>query len=635
MNIHGIKKLMPIAVRLRRSVSLINKFLQYQGITVSVKMSSGEKGNKETEGDRNGGSNEIGFVIDKRPFTHVKEGKAEVLFPSSHDVFYNPVQEFNRDLSVSVLRVFSAEFREQENLKRRKAELKEKARLLKLSKDEDEAKNKNKTTQESSKEIKAEELPPEEKKFTLLEPGKKDPEGIRILEALAASGLRSIRYAHEVGGVKEIVANDFSKQAVECMERNITHNKVEDIVTSSFSDASMAMYKSYEQGKRFHAIDLDPYGSPHMFLDSAVKSVADGGILLVTCTDMAVLCGNSPETCYTKYGALSIKSKACHEIALRIVLQCIESHANRYGRHIKPLLSMSADFYVRVVVQVFTSQYKCKESFSKVSWLYQCVGCEITTLQPLGRIVVNGKSVKYQLSAGPAVRQSCEHCGHRHSVAGPIWNAPIHDRDFIHKLKESLVEDELTTFRRIYGTLTMMEEELADVPLYYVVDKLAAVAGINLCKMVQFRSAILNAGYRVSMSHACKNSIKTDAPPQVIWDIVRAWEKLNPANKEKMNQDRPGRRILEKKSETEINFELHPDSNPQSRKQELLRFQVKPEKNWGPKSRAKTSLFHGSQDDKRSRNQGKKRRIQANAESLPTKLPKEENDTQEGKESSA
>lgn len=41
---------------------------------------------------------EIGFVVDKRPFTSVTEGKAEVLFPSSHDVFYNPVQEFNRDL---------------------------------------------------------------------------------------------------------------------------------------------------------------------------------------------------------------------------------------------------------------------------------------------------------------------------------------------------------------------------------------------------------------------------------------------------------------------------------------------------------------------------------------------------------
>lgn len=253
----------------------------------------------------------------------------------------------------------------------------------------------------------------------------------------------------------------------------------------------------------------------------------------------------------------------------------------------------------------------------------------------MGRVVVNGKSVKYQLSPGPAVSQSCDHCGHRHSVAGPIWNAPIHDKDFIHKLKESLVEDEFTTFRRIYGTLTMMEEELTNVPLYYVVDKLAAVAGINLCKMVQFRSAILNAGYKVSMSHACKNSIKTDAPAQVIWDIVRAWEKSNPANKEKMAPDRPGRRLLEKKSVTEISFEIHPDSNPQSRKQELLRFQVKPEKNWGPKSRAKTSLFHGNQEDKRSRNQGKKRRIQVNAEQLPTKLPKEETDSHVGQETSA
>lgn len=38
------------------------------------------------------------IYIDKVPYTVVTEGKAEVLFPSTHDVFYNPVQEFNRDL---------------------------------------------------------------------------------------------------------------------------------------------------------------------------------------------------------------------------------------------------------------------------------------------------------------------------------------------------------------------------------------------------------------------------------------------------------------------------------------------------------------------------------------------------------
>ena len=31
-------------------------------------------------------------------FTELTEGRARILFPSSNEVFYNPVQEFNRDL---------------------------------------------------------------------------------------------------------------------------------------------------------------------------------------------------------------------------------------------------------------------------------------------------------------------------------------------------------------------------------------------------------------------------------------------------------------------------------------------------------------------------------------------------------
>lgn len=38
------------------------------------------------------------------------------------------------------------------------------------------------------------------------------------------------------------------------------------------------------------------------------------GLLCVTCTDMAVMAGNSAETCYSKYGAVSLKGKFCHEM---------------------------------------------------------------------------------------------------------------------------------------------------------------------------------------------------------------------------------------------------------------------------------------------------------------------------------
>lgn len=75
----------------------------------------------------------------------------------------------------------------------------------------------------------------------------------------------------------------------------------------------MFMYKCKKE-QRFDAIDLDPYGCPSKFLDSAVQAIKDGGLLLVTATDMAVLAGNSPETCYSKYGAISLRTKSCHEM---------------------------------------------------------------------------------------------------------------------------------------------------------------------------------------------------------------------------------------------------------------------------------------------------------------------------------
>ena len=37
------------------------------------------------------------------------------------------------------------------------------------------------------------------------------------------------------------------------------------------------------------------------------------------------------------------------------------------------------------------------------------------------------------------------------------------------------------------------------------------------------RSAILEQGYRVSISHTSANAVKTDAPNAVLWDIMRCW----------------------------------------------------------------------------------------------------------------
>ena len=73
-----------------------------------------------------------------------------------------------------------------------------------------------------------------------MEPEEEGPGQFRILEALSATGLRSIRYAKEIkcpgdqGSRLEITANDLSKRAYESIKRNVELNGV-DIRYSHFS----------------------------------------------------------------------------------------------------------------------------------------------------------------------------------------------------------------------------------------------------------------------------------------------------------------------------------------------------------------------------------------------------------------
>jgi tRNA (guanine26-N2/guanine27-N2)-dimethyltransferase len=61
--------------------------------------------------------------------------------------------------------------------------------------------------------------------------------GIVLFEGLAASGLRSIRYALEVEGIEEIIASDISSDAFQLMSRNVEDNQVSQIVKPVQMDA--------------------------------------------------------------------------------------------------------------------------------------------------------------------------------------------------------------------------------------------------------------------------------------------------------------------------------------------------------------------------------------------------------------
>ncbi|XP_058684985.1 LOW QUALITY PROTEIN: tRNA (guanine(26)-N(2))-dimethyltransferase-like, partial [Poecile atricapillus] len=364
--------------------------------------------------------------------TLITEGSATMAFPGGNEVFYNPVQEFNRDLTCAVLTEFA-------RLRLRPKGI----RVLLPGEEEPGGSPQN---------------PPETPRTA--RPGEICEGGLRVLEPLAASGLRSVRFAREVPGLAAVVAGDRSPRAAALIARNVALNGVGGLVTPCQADARVLMNQSQAQRDPFDVIDLDPYGSPAMFLDAAVQAISDGGLLCVTCTDMAVLAGNSSESCYSKYGSVSLKGKFCHEMALRIVLHALDLRANCYQRFVLPLLSLSADFYVRVFVRVFTGQAKVKASASKQALVFHCVGCGSHHLQRLGRATSHGSGFKFSAATGPPVGPSCEFCQQRHQVGGPVWAEPLHDPPFVGRILEALERSpgRFRTEPRMRGVLSVIGE---------------------------------------------------------------------------------------------------------------------------------------------------------------------------------
>jgi tRNA (guanine26-N2/guanine27-N2)-dimethyltransferase len=231
-----------------------------------------------------------------------------------------------------------------------------------------------------------------------------DSSGLTILEALAASGLRSLRYWKEIPGVRTMVVNDLDPVAIQLAKENVVRNgmqnsladtrsKISDSINNQddkqeqrpagivlqVGDATHEMYLSrlppslppsqynpsqLQQKPQYDVIDLDPYGSASPFLDAAVQSVKSGGLLAVTCTDMAALGGSHPETCYGRYAAFPVqRSGYLQELALRILLYQISVVAGRYGRSIRPVLSVGMAFYCRVFVEVYDNKAAVSQGF--------------------------------------------------------------------------------------------------------------------------------------------------------------------------------------------------------------------------------------------------------------------------------
>ncbi|WP_099211558.1 tRNA (guanine(10)-N(2))-dimethyltransferase [Thermococcus henrietii] len=325
----------------------------------------------------------------------------------------------------------------------------------------------------------------------------------RVLDALSATGIRGIRYALE-SPAEEVWLNDISDEAYSLMKRNVALNFEgelyeegdrsylwgEKLIVINKGDANRLMAENF---RYFDLVDLDPFGSPMEFLDTALRSVKRKGVLAVTATDTGVLCGAYARACVKNYLARPIRGELCHEAGLRILIGTVVRYSAKYDLGVEVLLAYYRDHYFRAFLRFKSGAKKAEKSLAQLGYLWQDE---------------DGRST-YEKAFLPE----------KPKAFGPMWLGPLKDSEFMERLSK-----ELETFKPAHKKTRSFVELLAselDVPFHYDTHALARRNGLEVRKVSEVIERLEKLGYRASRTHFSPTAVKTDAPFEVVLDVLR------------------------------------------------------------------------------------------------------------------
>ncbi len=327
---------------------------------------------------------------------------------------------------------------------------------------------------------------------------------VAIADSLAATGVRGLRYYLE-SNVKPIVYfNDRSWNAYRIIKKNISLNRCYNAsVYKLDANLFMRLFKG-----RFTIIDIDPFGSPSPFIDTAISTVRDSGYILITATDLTALCGLYPKSAFRKYSSMIFKTSFCHEIALRVLIKSIIEAGGRHKRIVKPLLSHYDTQYARVYVYV--KDGRTEYPYNNIGYIIICRDghIDVFNMWELNRMFQRIRT---------NVDIKC--------VIGPLWIGPLHDKNFVnmlikHHSKYPIVDEEDRV--RISKLLGVFYDEAdSDLPpFFYNIHELSKALSISPPSINDVLHELRKHGYKAVRSHISNVGVKTNASYSDLLDIL-------------------------------------------------------------------------------------------------------------------
>jgi tRNA (guanine26-N2/guanine27-N2)-dimethyltransferase len=316
---------------------------------------------------------------------------------------------------------------------------------------------------------------------------KQNNKPVRILDLLSASGVRGLRIKAEVPNV-DVTINDYKKDAYKLMKKNAKLNKLDITIENKPANVLLTELKTYDY------LDIDPFGTPVPFLDSAIKRLSPRAIFAVTATDMSALCGAASKACLRKYGSKPLRSEFMHETAVRILIKKCQQTAAQYDVSLNPIFSHSSNHYIRVYFQKANSAKKADDVLQQHGWILYCSGCcwRDTTTTPL-----KDKDI-------------CPKCKAKLDYAGPVWLGELWDQKLVKRMTKYAQKD--TFSDKTKKLLNQISEEMSIKSVgFYDMHWLAKKRkSPEICKIDKTIQEIKNNRHKASRTHFRLTGIRTN-----------------------------------------------------------------------------------------------------------------------------
>ena len=319
-------------------------------------------------------------------------------------------------------------------------------------------------------------------------------------DSLTGIGARALRVAVEVPGIEQVYGNDVNPIAIEAAKNASAINSVADKCTFSIAEVCKFLTDhATREGERFGIVDLDPFGTPARHLDCMLRSVVDEGLVSVTATDNAVLCGIYPDVCFRRYYGKPLNNSYCNETALRLLLSLLALTASRLELSIKPVFAHANMHYFRVYAQVFVSSSGANKMPDNIGYMMHCFKC--------------GNRLLREEKDCDSLR--CKLCESRLTVGGQLWIKNLYDKEFISKMASCEPD------RECRKVLDACASELDNIPYYFRVDEISSMLKTNPVSVFKMVELLDKAGFAVSGTALNTGGFKTDARLDEILDIMK------------------------------------------------------------------------------------------------------------------